>query len=187
MAKIVALVRREKPAQNRFDLFLIGLVMQTETTGDTDAVGIDHDGAGHMIDIAHDEIGGFSADTGQGGQLVERMGNLAVVALAKDARHRDDILRFGFVESAGFDVFRKLLGGAFGKIRGAGVALKQGGSDHIDACVGTLGGQARRDQTLQRIGILERTDRIGIFLFQRFDRELCNLFFGHLLNPFGLL
>ena len=92
MAKIVAFVRREKPAQNRFDLFLIGLVMQTETTGDTDAVGIDHDGAGHMIDIAHDEIGGFSADTGQGGQLVERMGNLAVVALAKDARHRDDIL-----------------------------------------------------------------------------------------------
>lgn len=124
MAKIIAFLGGKQGAQDVFDLLLIGLGMQTEAAGDADAMGIDHDGAGHMEDIAHDEVGGFSADTGQSDQLVEGIGNLAVVAVAQDACHRDDILGFGFVESAGFDVFRQLLGCALREVRGAGVALK---------------------------------------------------------------
>ena len=183
VAEIVALIGRKQSAQDDFDLLLIGLGMQTEAAGDADAVGIDHDRAGHMEDIAHDEVGGFSADTGQGDQLVEGIGDLAVIAVAQDARHRDDILGFGFVESAGFDVFRQLLGCALREVRGAGVALKKRGSHHVDARVGTLGGESGRDQALERIGIHQRADRIGVFFFQRFDRLERDLFFCHGIIP----
>lgn len=145
MTEIVALVRGEQRAQDGFDLLLVGFVMKSEAAGDADAVGVDHDRAGHPEDVAHDEVGCFSADAGQGGQLVESMGHFAVVALAEDARHRDDVLRLGLVQTAGLDIFRELLGGAFGKIRGAGVALKERGGHHVDARVGALGGQARCD------------------------------------------
>lgn len=183
VAEIVAFLGGKQGAQDGFDLLLIGLGMQTEAAGDADAVGIDHDCAGHMENIAHDEVRGFSADTGQGDQLVEGIGNIAVVAITQDACHRDDILGFGFVESAGLDVFRQLLGRALCEVRGAGVALKKRGSHHVDARVGTLGGESGRDQTLERIGVHQRADRIGVFFFQRFDRLERDLFFCHGIIP----
>lgn len=92
VTEVVALVGGEQSAQDGFDLLLVGFAVQSESSGDADTVGVHDDGAGHTEDIAHDEVRGLSSDAGQSGQLVEGMGDFAVVTVAQHARHRDDIL-----------------------------------------------------------------------------------------------
>lgn len=180
VAEVVALVRWEQGAQDQLDLLLVGLVVQTQPAGDADAVGVDDDRARHTEDIAHHEVGGLSPDARQGGQLVEGGGYLAAVAVDQHARHRDDIAALGLIQPAGFYVLGDLVGRGRGEILRAGVAFKERGRDHVHACVGALGGEARRDETLERVGVFQRADGVGIFIFQRFDRGEGDLLFSHM-------
>ena len=139
MTKIVALLGGQELSQRELDLLLIGLVVQTESARDADAVGVDHHSAVHVEDVAHHEIGGLSADAGQGCESLDGVGDLTIVLFAQHTSHRDDILRFGLVQTAGLDVFSEFLRGALGEVGGAGVACEQLGRDQIHASVCALG------------------------------------------------
>lgn len=116
--------------------------------------------------IAQNDIGGLSADTVKGEQLVHR--------LRDDAAESFENGRTGFLDAFGFvavkagraDVVFKLFLRDFEPVFGAAVFFEQVLGDDVDAGVSALGGQDRGNQQFQRRGKIQRYLCVGIGLSQ---------------------
>ena len=138
-------------------------------------MGVTGDG-GDSKGIAQYDIGGLSADAGQGGELVHRARDLAAEVLDDLARGPLDADGFVVVEAAGADVLLDLLRIGAGPIGGGFVLPEQLRRDQVDPDIRALGGEDRRDQQLQRVGEMQRDRGIGVGLLQ--ERQ-------NLLDPLG--
>ena len=65
---------------------------------------------------------------------------------------------------------------------GAGIAAEQSRSHHVHAGVGALGRKAGSYEALERVGIFEGTDGVGVFGLKRFDGAEGCFFFCHIIT-----
>ena len=149
--------------------------------GDTEDMGIDGH-IGLLIDDGGDDIGGFAAHAGQLHQLVDGHGHLAMKFVHQHIGHTDEV--FGLVVGIGNASYqgKQLVEAGPGQVGGVGIALKQGGSGHIDPLVGTLG--RKDDGYEQLVGIVVQQLRLGIggMVLKIVDYKAVAFFPGHGAN-----
>ena len=125
VAEIVGLLRRQNLAQL---LFYFGGILcpvrKAQTSGNTDAVGVGHDYARSLEDIALDQVGGFAANAGQLEQIFHFRGHLAAVIPEQHLSAAHQIPAFAVEEAAGVDVFGDLGRIGLGKGLQCGKALE---------------------------------------------------------------
>ena len=157
-------------------------VRKAQPSGNTDAVGVGHDYARGMEDIALDQIGSFAANTGQLEQIFHSRGHLAAVVPEQHLSAAHQIPAFAVEEAAGVDVFGDLGRIGLGKGFQCGKALKQRGSYLVDPFVGALGGQTHGKQQFVVLVILQRAQCIRVKLFQRIDNGAYIFFSFHSID-----
>ena len=179
MTKAVALFRGQQLFQLHLHFIRILGVAQAEPVGNADAVGVGHHGR-PPVDVARHEVGRLAPYAGQLDQLFHRVGNDAAELVAQHVRHGDDIPRLGLVQAAGADILAHFVRGGVGEGIQRRKPFKQGGRHHVDPRVGALGRQAGGDEQLQRIGIGQRADGVGVPLGKLLNGKKSAFFFSHI-------
>ena len=129
-------------------------------------VGVDGD-AGHPERVAQHDVGGLAPDTGQGHQVGEPAGHLAVEALDDGGTEVDHRVRLGPEEAGRPKHGLHLVAVGAGERLGGGPAREQRGRDRVDHDVGRLGRQHRGDEQLQRRLEVELAVGVRVALEQR--------------------
>lgn len=117
---------------------VLASVCNSQASGDADAVRI-ADIGGLMVDIAQDQIGGFSTYARQGDQVFHCPGNFPVIVGDKPLRAGNHVPGFAIVKAAGVNVSSDLGRIGFREAFQCGKTVKQGGSDLIDPRISALG------------------------------------------------
>src|SRR6185437_3145484 len=99
-------------------------------------------------------VGGFAADAGEVGQLIHRRGDFAAMQLDECCAHAAEAFGSVAEKAGGLDVFFELALGGIRKRFGGGIFPEQVFGDDVDAVIGALGGENRRDEKLKRRGII---------------------------------
>ena len=86
---------------------------EPESFADTEDMGI-HRHGGLVPDDRTDDVGGFASDPLQGLQVIDIIGNDAVVYLDESLRHLHEMLCFRAGITDGLDVLKHLIGGGCG-------------------------------------------------------------------------
>ena len=162
VAEIVAPGRGDDLFQPQLHFVRVGEVFaKAQPVGDADAVGVCHNGR-FAVDIPADEIGGFAANAGQGGELFNGAGHFAVKLVQQHPAHIDDVLSLGVEKSAGADDVFHIF--QFGRGQGlqAGIGGKEGGGDQVDPGVGALGGESGGDEQLIIFFVEKAAGRLAI-------------------------
>ena len=98
---------------------------------------------GFFENIAHDEVRGLPAHTGQRGQLFNAVRNLSAEVGFNLLRHTDDIAGFRPVKAAGMNERFNVLNVGIAEGVKVGVFFKKSRCNKVDPCVRTLRGKAR--------------------------------------------
>ena len=138
-------------------------------------VGVDRQSRFVVPNRAHD-VAGLAADAGQRHEVVELDGDLAAEARLDRLRHADEVLRLRAEEARRLDDRLELGGIGVGQVGRRRVPGEQRGRDHVDALVGALRGQDRRDEQLVRVRVHERAMRVGIQLREEADDGFARAF-----------
>ena len=109
MAEIGAFLRGEDFAKLLLYLFRLLALSKTQTVGNADAVRIADHTAGRGIKITQQQIGGFSADTGQPQKGVHSIGHFSTVVTDQHLAGKDNVLGLMVVEAAGADIVFHIL------------------------------------------------------------------------------
>ena len=125
------------------------------------------DGAGALVNVAQQQIRCLPPHARQAQERVHRVRHFPAVFVPQHPAGEDDILRLVLVEAARVDIGLDL-----GHIRlrervQRRIAREERGRHQIDPRVRALRRQPHRDHQLVVLPILQRADRIRIFLFQR--------------------
>ena len=75
VAEVIALLRRQDLAKLHLHLLRLLALCKAQQIGDADAVGITDHGAGFIVEVSQDQVGGLSSHTGDGQQLFQLKGN----------------------------------------------------------------------------------------------------------------
>ena len=94
VAEIAAFFRRQQFPQGHFHLIGVFYRNQAHTPADADAVGIRHNG-GFVENIPHNQVGGFPANAGKLGQLLNGIGEFPAVIPQKHLGDTDNIFGLG--------------------------------------------------------------------------------------------
>ena len=108
-----------------------------------------------VVDDRGDDVGGFSADAGQGLQGVYVVGNDAVEIISQAGRHADEVMGLVVRKGDGFDVVEDFFVGGFGQGSRIGEAFEQRGCDEVDPFVGALGRKDDGDEQVERAVVVE--------------------------------
>ena len=141
---------------------VLGAVGEAQSAGNAYAVGVRHHYAGGVVHVAQNQVGGLAAHTGQLEQLLHGVGHPAAVLLHQHAGGGYNVPGLGPEEAGGMDIGFHLGGVGLGQRLQGGKAGKEGGSDHVDPLIGTLGGQTHGKEQLVGLGVLERTEPFGV-------------------------
>ena len=153
MAEFGLALRRDGGFQLPFHHFRMIAGRKPQTVGKTNAVGIGNDGR-LAVNIAADEIGGFSSDARKTGQILYIIRHPSIEPFQNIAAHFDDAFRLGAKKTAGMDRGTELFKIGCGKGFQGRVFFKERRRDHVDAGGGTLRRKRRWDQQLIGRGIM---------------------------------
>ena len=79
MAEIAAFLRGKNGAQLLFHFLRLFAMAQSQSSADSDAMGIANNTAGNSVQITQKQIGGFSANAGDPQQLLHGSGDFSLV------------------------------------------------------------------------------------------------------------
>ncbi len=114
----------------------------------------------HAERVAEDDVGGLASDARQFDQRVHRARHLAAMGLDDLGRHTQERTRLGAEEPGRLNLRLELVGRRPGERAGVRVAAEERRRDLIDALVGALRRQDRRDQEL--VGVREMQLGVGV-------------------------
>src|SRR2546425_12031511 len=114
-------------------------------------------------------VGGLPAYAGQLPQRFHRVGSLPAVSLHQCLCHPDDRSGLAAEESRTVDLLLEDLWIGVCEVLCRLVFREQRGGDHVDACIGRLGGENRGDEQLECAGVVQRAGRVGIGLLEARD------------------
>ena len=103
---------------------------------------------------------------GERHEIVELRRDLAAEVLLQRRCHPDEVLRLRAEEAGRLDQLLDLVGIGVGEVGRRRVLREQRGRDHVDALVGALRGEDRRDEQLVRVRVVQRAVRVGVQLLQ---------------------
>ena len=124
---------------------------ESKAFADTKDMGIDCH-CGLVPNDRTDHVRGLTTDSLERLQVIDVIGNDAVVDFYQPLRHLYQMFRFGTGITDGLDVFKDFVRGGFREAFRRRVCGKEGRCDHIDPLVRALGGEHHRHKTLERIG-----------------------------------
>ena len=127
---------------------------QAESFGDAEDMGV-HCHSGLVPDDGADDVGGLASDALKGLEVIDVIGDDAVVGGGEALRHLNQMFGFGTGITDGFDVFEDLIGGSCCQGFGGRVCGKEGRGDHVNALVGALGGEHDGNEALEGVGEME--------------------------------
>jgi len=170
------LVGEVDPAVRREDahqllLHLLGRVSfgHAEAAGDAEDVGVDDDAFRLFEADAENDVGSFAGCAGDGYELGEGFGDLAVEFGADFAGGALDGLGLVVEEAGGADEGFELREGGLGHGRWGGEALEELRCDHVDADVGALGGEDGGNEQLPGRGVSEGAFDGGVGLVETLE------------------
>ncbi len=123
---------------------------------------IDDDAGGDAVGRPEHDIGGLARRAGHGEKLLHGARDLAAEIVDDPPGCADNRLRFVIEESGAADVLRQHLGRYRREVLGRWIFREQAGSDFVDALVGALCGENRRDQQLPWVPMMQRAGRVGV-------------------------
>lgn len=134
-------VLREELHQFSFDdLGVVGF-HESEEVGESGDVGVDNDSGGDTEPCSEYNAGGFSADSGELDEFIERFGDVSAVAFNECPGHAADVVGFRAKEAERFDDgFDFGLAGESESV-GIGKASEEFRGGLVDAFVGALSGE----------------------------------------------
>ena len=138
-------------------------------------MGIDDNRTRNPIQIAEQQVGGFSADTGKPKKIVHIIGHPSVMLFKQNDSAVYQITGFGMIETTGVDVFLHFFHIRFGKGFKSGKTRKKGRCDHVYARIGTLCREPDGKQQFIIFVIIQRTDCFRI-LCQKKPDDFIDLF-----------
>jgi hypothetical protein len=125
--------------------------------------------AGHAEGVAQDDVGSLAPDARQPDEVVHGARDLAAVVRNDRRRHADQRPRLGPEESGGLNLRLEFVGRRPRQRARIGVASKESWRDLVDAFVGALRRQNRRDQ--QFVGVAEMKLGVRVRMLRRQRRE----------------
>ena len=144
-----------------FDLDGIGEFAEAKPAAEPANVGV-HGDARDVEGVAEDDVGCLAGDAGQRQQFLHGAGDRAAVLLDQKPAALLNIAGLVAEKAGGADHVLQLGAVGLRERGGIGITAEEGRSDHVDALVGTLGGQDGGDQELQWIGEGQGAMRVGI-------------------------
>lgn len=166
VAQVNPFLLRKEEHQVLFDFHRIFFGTQPQSVAEPFDVGIDHHSGASTHRRAENAIGRFPPDARQLDQPFHFIGHLALMFGRENAATLADILRFVPIKPGALDHFFQIVKRSFGEILGRGIFFEQRGGHLIDADVGALGREDRRDEQLQRGIIRQAASGVGIAFFQ---------------------
>ena len=164
VTKIVAFLWRKQLSQRKLHLIRVFRFDKTEQIRNADKVGVGNNGR-LAVNIAAYEVCRFSADSGQGGQVLDIVRNPSA-EIGKDfLRHSDNVLRLGAIEAAGAHKLLHIGNIGIGKGFNARIFLKKRWLDKVHPCVGALGRKPCCNKKLKIVLVIKGTNRLGILFF----------------------
>ena len=125
------------------------------------------DRAGRPINIAQQQIRRLPAHTRQAQQFVHRSRDFPAVFVPQHPAGQHDIFRLVLVEPAGVDIALDLGHVCLRECVQRRIAREERRRDQIDPRVRTLRRQAHRDHQLVILPVMQRAERVRVFLLQR--------------------
>ena len=178
MAEVVGFLWGQNGPQVVFHLFRGGVLRQPQAAGNADAVGVRHHG-GLVVDVPHNEVGGFPPYAGQPCQLLDGVRHLAAELVPNHQAYAQNVLGLGVVKPAGANQLPNLLHRALAKGLQGGEAGEQRRGDQVHPGVGALGGKPCGDKQLQGVLVLQGAHGPGVLRLKGFHRQLGPFFFRH--------
>ncbi len=148
------------------DFDRIALFGEPKAQAQAGHVGVDDDSDVDVEGVAQDHVGGLAADSGQGGELVHRLWDLAGVVIEKGLGHGADGFALAAKEARGVDIALQLGRIGRGIILGGAILLEEIFGHDIDTKIGALGREDRGDQQLQSVAMIEAAFGVGIRALQ---------------------
>ena len=111
--------------------------------------------------MAENQVPRLASDARERDELVNAVGHDTVIAREEIGGAGLDVPRLVVVEAGGPDVLLELLDRHLGEILETGILLKQLLGHHIDAGIGALRTQDRREEQLPRVFTFQKNRRLG--------------------------
>jgi hypothetical protein len=162
------LLRREDRAQLLFDDYGIVRFRDTDAVGDAQNMTIDGE-ARHAQRVAQDDIGGLAPDTGELDEILHARRDFAVVLLHERARHSGERLRFHPEEAGGLNLGLELRCRRLRQRAGVRISREERRRDLVDALVGALRRQDRRDEQLVGVAEVKLGERARMLTLELFE------------------
>jgi len=157
---------RDDLHQVLFDFGGVSVCGEVEALGEAGDVGVDDDADVLVEGISEDDVGGFSTDAAEGGELLHGVRNLAVVFLDDVGGGAADGGGFGAEEAGGLDDFFDVGLGGFGERFGSGIFFEEDGGDDVNADVSALGGEDGGDEEFIGVAVVESAFGVRIELLE---------------------
>ena len=135
---------------------------EAKAAGDAEDVGVDDHALGFAETDTEYDVGGLAGGAGDGDELGEGLGDLAVEV--GDDLAGGTLDGFGLVaeEAGGANDFLEFGQGGLGHGGGGGEAFEKRGRDHVDADVSALGGEDGSDEKLPGRAVVEGALDLGV-------------------------
>ena len=146
-------------------------------------MGVTDHAAGNTVEIAQQKVGGLSAHTGQGKQLLHGAGNFSSVLGDQHLAGQHDIPGLMLVKAAGMHQRFNMLDGRGCHGLQGGVGGKQRRSDEIHPCVRTLCRKPHGDHQLIILAVVQGALGVGVLGFENVN-DSGNLFFHDITSCF---
>ncbi len=156
---------REESIQVGLDLDRVGVARPAEPAGQAADVRVDDDAVGRAEGVSEDDVRGLPADPGKRVKRFHRPRDEPAVRLDDRPAGAPDRFRLGVEEAGGSDQLLQLASRP-GHRGGGREAAEERRRDAVHARVGALRGEDRRDQELERVGMVERAVGPGVGLVQ---------------------
>ncbi len=153
---------RDRRVQVALHLFRIGLLRPAEPAGKAPDVGVDDDAARGIERRAENDVRGLAADTREGEERVHRPRNRTAVLLGDGPGGASDRLRLGVEEPGRPDDFLERAARRPRERRGVREAPEDFGRDEVDAGIGALGRENRRNEELEGRGVAQRAAGVPV-------------------------
>ena len=126
-------------------------------------MGVDDDAFVQAEGVAEDDVRGLPADARELHELGHRARHLAAVALDEGAAEALERLRLVAEEAGGLDERLELFASGICRVvRGGRAGREERRRHHVDAHVGALRREDRRDQELERVAVVEGAMAAGV-------------------------
>ena len=158
----------ERTAQLLLDYFRLVGFRDPDSVGDAQNMAIDRQSR-HAKRVAKHDVRGLPPNTGEARQGIHVRRDLAAVIAYQCLGHAHERLRLCAEESGRVNLRFEFLGGGLCESAGVAVPLEQRRCHEIDALVRRLCREHRRNEQLERVGVVQFRIRVRMLPFERVE------------------